>query len=284
MFQYADETWKVGSMDELLALARSMEQEAIDGYMSLSRRMNEMGRHDMAVVFDSLVEEERGHLGKVEEWRDGLGRNEATVPPSSPEEPFDDEGAGIVAPELLSAYRAFSMAVRNEERAFVFWSYVSAHAQSVEIRKASERMAREELGHVATLRRERRRAFHVERGNALESGDIDLASLEARLSGHLNAISGQADPGRSEAIRTLEDDAGFRARSMVDRPFGTAPLPDSPPRTAVERALPLCEFLLDCYLDIGDRAMDEQDADRARTFAEQIIHCLKALRSLSGSL
>jgi hypothetical protein len=73
---------------------------------------------------------------------------------------FDDEGAGTVAPELVDAYRAFSMAVRNEERAFSFWIYVAAQSPSPELRAAAEQMAREELDHVARLRRERRRAFH----------------------------------------------------------------------------------------------------------------------------
>ena len=143
-------------MEELLALARSMEQEAIEGYVSLGSRMRDLGRPDLAAVFDALVAEEEGHLSNVDTWRDALGQPKAAVPAHPPEELFDDEGAGIVAPELLSAYRAFSMAVRNEERAFVFWTYVAAHANSEEIRQASERMAREELGHIAKLRRERR--------------------------------------------------------------------------------------------------------------------------------
>jgi len=264
-------------MDDLLSLARSMEQEAIDGYMSLSRRMNEMGRHDMAGVFDSLVEEERGHLAKVEEWREGLGRKEATVPPSPPEESFDDEGAGIVAPELLSAYRAFSMAVRNEERAFVFWTYVSAHAQSAEIRNASERLAREELGHVAKLRRERRRAFHLER-DAAPLFVADLKSSEELLARHLDLLVVNSDEEAADILREFSNKARKRAQSIATQPFDVVPQPGTFSQATFDQARPLSEYLLDCYLDAGDRALRGEEADRAMSFAAELIACLRVVR------
>ena len=104
---------------------------------------------------------------------------------------FDDEGAGTTAPSLLTAYRALSMAVRNEERAFAFWSYVAAHARSSDIREAAETMAHEELEHVATLRRERRHAFHSQRSLAPGAGQrreaiVDVERLERRLAQRLD--------------------------------------------------------------------------------------------------
>lgn len=112
--------WHLASLDELLALAGAIEQEAIDGYVALGLRMTEMGHPQLAAVFDVLVAEEQGHLSKVAEWEKALGHKTRSVPTHPPEHLFDDEGAGKVAPEMLSAYRAFSIAVRNEERAFVF--------------------------------------------------------------------------------------------------------------------------------------------------------------------
>ena len=64
---------------------------------------------------------------------------------------------------LVTPYQTLSIAVRNEERAFAFWSYVSADAADPAIRREAERMAGEELQHVARLRGERRRAFHEAR-------------------------------------------------------------------------------------------------------------------------
>jgi rubrerythrin len=269
-------------MGELLALAGAMEQEAIDGYIALGRRMNDMARPDLAAVFDSLVAEERTHLGKVDDWRIALGQSAARVPVFVPEESFDDEGAGIVAPALLSAYRAFSMAVRNEERAFVFWTYVSAHANSDEISQAAERMAREELGHVSKLRHERRKAFHQERSKALVVSGDDLPLLEKRLSRDLRTIAVQSGANDGARLQVLAHEADLRAEALAAQAFGTTPNPGRPPQAGLENALPICEFLVDCYLDLGDRSISEQDADRARSFAAQIIHCLRLVRGIAS--
>ena len=271
--------WKMASVDELLALAAVMEQEAIDGYVALSLRMKEMGRSDLATVFDALVAEEEGHLGKVDQWRDELGHGgPALASPRLPDKLFDDEGTGKATPDLLSAYRAFSLAVRNEERAFVFWSYVSAHAQSEEIRTAAERMAREELRHVATLRRERRKAFHQERAGSLKIAVGDLPALEEKLSRHLRSMGPhQASANESDGLVLFANEAALRAKSTRESPFeGKLSLARATP-SAVESPLALCELLADCYLDMGDRAANERDAGRARDFAAQVISCLRAL-------
>ena len=52
----------------------------------------------------------------------------------------------------MTPYRVLTIAVRNEERAFAFWSYVAAHADGEEVRLAAETMAKEELEHVAAFR------------------------------------------------------------------------------------------------------------------------------------
>ena len=282
MSQTDGEAWEIASMGELLDLAGSMEQEAIDGYVALARRMRDMARPDLADVFDSLVTEERGHLGKVDDWRKALGQPHGEAAVHVPEELFDDEGAGIVSPELLSAYRAFSMAVRNEERAFVFWAYVSAHAQSDEIKNAAERMAREELGHVAKLRRERRRAFHQERDKDLDARKADLHLLERALAAHLQSLATQPDGKDRARLQSLSEEALERADSLARKPFATVPHTERVPQGAVANALALSEFLADCYLDLADRENDEEDTQRARTFAAQMIYCIRALRSLTA--
>ncbi len=62
------EPWVMASMTELLSFARAMEQEAVDGYIALAARMRAEERPDLAAVFDGLVAEEEGHLGKVDQW------------------------------------------------------------------------------------------------------------------------------------------------------------------------------------------------------------------------
>ena len=273
------ESWHFDTLGEMLAIAASMEKEAIDGYLELSARMSAFGRPDLAKVFDALVVEETGHLDKVREWSDASGTVD-TLTVCATETQFDDEGAGIVAPELLSAYRAFSMAVRNEERAFMFWTYVSAHAQSGEIRHAAERMAREELGHVAKLRSERRRAFHLERKEASHSRP-DLRILEDRLSRRLEATAENAEPSEGEIVRQHCLASRARMKSMEERAFQLNLPLDVGITGSTDAALPMSEHLLDCYLYLGDHAATEQDAARAQDFAAQLISCIQTVRRIA---
>lgn len=273
------ESWHFDTLGEMLAIAASMEKEAIDGYLDLSARMSAFGRPDLAKVFDALVAEETGHLDKVREWS-AVSGNVDTVTAGATETQFDDEGAGIVAPQLLSAYRAFSMAVRNEERAFMFWTYVSAHAQSSEIRHAAERMAREELGHVAKLRSERRRAFHLERTESSHTRS-DLCILEGRLSGWLEATAEGAEPDLVQIVREHGLASRSRVRSLEGRAFQVQLPFDGGVAGSTDAALALSEHILDCYLYIGDHATTEQDAERAQTFAAQLISCIQTIRRLT---
>ncbi|MBW8284555.1 MAG: ferritin family protein [Rhizobium sp.] len=272
-----DEPWAVETMDELLALARAMEQEAIAGYVALAERMRNENRPDLAAVFERLVAEEEGHLGAVDRW---ISQSAVALPSAVPlqESMFDDEGAALVAPELLNSYRAFSMAVRNEERAFVFWSYVSAHATSEEIRRAAERMAHEELGHVATLRRERRLAFHDLRRSGASPVRGEIAALELRLSDHLEARAIRAAGREAERFRALAEAAQARSAAAVATPFGRSQVLDAVPEGADARLVPLCELLLDCYLDLAEREKQEDERLRAQACAGELIACLQAVR------
>jgi len=268
----------VDSMAELFAIAAEMEQAAIDGYSSLAARMRREQRPELAEVFDRLVDEETMHRANVDHW----SRAVVGTPPDrsalgwDPGPSFDDEGIGVVAPELLSAYRAFAVAVRNEERAFAFWTHLAAHAGSAELRAACEQMAREELGHVATLRRERRRAFHL-RKTAPAAGATrwTLPALEHRLAELLRGAA--ATPAGS-----AERHAGAaekRAGALLARPLGHSPLLEHVSADAAERLLPCTELLFECYLDLAERLPSEEERGRAQTFAAQLLDCLSAVRS-----
>lgn len=270
--------WELASLDQLLAIARAMEREAIEGYQALSRRMSAMGRPDLTAVFNALVLEETGHLSKVDEWRHASGREEIDIAATAPHDLFQDEGAATVAPELMSAYRAFSTAVRNEERAFAFWTYVSAHAQSDAIKDAAERMAREELGHVSTLRKERRKAFHAERAGSPDT-KVTLNALEQELRRQIKAMVATISPNGATILRDHLREAHARGESIALHPFNIRPPYKIDPTRIIE-ALPLSEYLLDWYLDIGDRAKNEEDAGRGRLFAAQLVACLRTLRGL----
>jgi rubrerythrin len=272
----------VTSMDELLAVAHAMEQEAIDGYSRLADLMRQQGRPDMEAVFQRLVAEENAHLGNVVRWSEQIAEKEPDVSHLrwNPADTFDDEGAGSVAPALLTAYRAFSMAVRNEERAFLFWTYVAAHAVEPQVREAAEQMAREEMGHLTTLRRERRRAFHDQRA-APPAPVIDLPELERLLADLLEEASSTASGADAASLKHLAAEARERASTTARAPFKRSRLlHQGVPPQVCEQLAPLSELLLDCYLDLGETELDQNRRNSAQLLAAGAIRCRSLVRSM----
>ena len=273
----------VETMDELLAIAFQMEQEAISNYSDLADRMRREGRPDMVSAFKQLAGEEAQHLDNVVQWSERTSGSKPDLAKLKwePADTFDDEGASAIAPELLSAYRAFSMAVRNEERAFLFWTYVAAQTDQEELRIAAEQMAREELGHLSTLRRERRRAFHAQRAEAEHAAKFELPELELKFHDLLQALAARQRGSGAQKLEIAAQNARERSATGSVLPFGPSPLlKDSVPPTVVGRVVPLCELILDCYLDFGERLPNEEERTRAQSFAGQVVEC----RSLIGAV
>ena len=278
----------IRTMEELFAVAAAMESEAIAGYSELARRMHREEKPALAEVFERLVAEETAHLGNVEHWSQrmtGKGPDLSALP-GAPDATFDDEGAASVAPELLSAYRAFSMAVRNEERAFAFWTYVAAGSASAELRQAAEQMAREELDHIARLRRERRQAFHQAR--AAQAGDggegWTLAALENRAAALLGETAHDAgDEGEARLFGELAAAARARAEALTHAPLAETRLLKHVRTEVSARLRPAVELLLDCYLDLGERAPSQAARDRAQFYAAQMLDCVAAVRQAAGA-
>jgi rubrerythrin len=273
----------VTSMDELLAIAYAMEQEAIDGYSKLADHMRRENRPDMVAVFERLVGEESQHLGNVVHWSEKVRAKKPDLSNLQwePADIFDDEGASTVAPELLSAYRAFSMAVRNEERAFLFWIYVAAQADQDLLREAAEQMAREELGHLTILRRERRRAFHAQHDARPRAPALDLTELELRLAAQLDEAAANAYGAEASSLEELARQARERSSGIAQRPFGPSPLLSNGVAPEVfGRIAPLCELLLDCYLDFGERLPDQDSRSRAQQFAAGAVRCRSVIRAV----
>ena len=269
----------ITTLPELLATAAAMEREAIAGYTDLAARMRGHGRMELAAVFERLIAEETDHLAQVEDWSAAadIGHQSAVIQSAviAGAEMFDDEDSGAIAPELITTYRAFSMAVRNEERAFIFWSYVAAHAPTPEVRLAAERMAREELAHVATLRKERRCAFHEIRSRNADSGAFDLAALEQRLATLFDQHGAALQrPERASLAR----EAGTRSRDLEANPFTLSTLPGLAGIADPRHVGPLCELLLDAYLHLAEHARPEQDRDRAQRYAAQLVQALNEAR------
>lgn len=275
----------VRSMEELFAIAQAMEHEAATRYAELSDQVRAHGMPELGQLFEHLAAEERAHESDVLQWaqqRSGKAPDPADIRWELPET-FDEETAAeLAASRLANAYRILSMAVRNEERAFAFWSYVAAEAGTPEVRKAAERMAHEELGHVALLRRARRQAYHAERRDhpmeRVRSAVGRLAEagvLECRLADEMDTLSTRMSGDDAKRAQEL----AAQSRTMADEVARVAP--EGKGRVVQDLdMLAMAERLVENYLDAGDLSRDEEIVAAAQVLAKRAIVRLAWLRML----
>jgi len=273
------------SLDEMFALAHAMEQEAATRYADLADEMQRQNMGELAAVFEHLAAAEREHVDSVTRWsqsRRGKDPDPALVRWEAPET-FDAETATeLKTSRLMTPYRALAMAVRNEERAFAFWSYLAAYSEDPEIKNAAEAMAKEELGHVAILRKERRRAYHREhdgkRGEgaavAAAPSRIDARRLELRLAAHLADLERRLDGASAVRTRELLD----QTMRMADEAGGIASFSGELERRDAQA---ISEALADAYLDGAENSEDETRVEMLQGLAEKAIARLAWLRSLT---
>lgn len=272
------------SLDELFALANAMEQEAANRYTGLAEDMRRQNKGALAEVFAQLAAAEREHVDSVTRWSQsqrGKAPDPALVRWKAPET-FDAETAMEIGTSRLSTpYRALAMAVRNEERAFAFWSYVAAYSKDTEIKQAAEAMAREELGHVSTLRKERRRTYHKEHEETGRRGrgdtgvmQIDARALELRLAAQLAGL--ERGLGGAAAVRTRE--LIEETMQMSKKTEGIGKFPASLEQQDAET---ISETLVDAYLESAESSDDQTQVVLLQGFAERAIARLAWLRSLT---
>lgn len=157
---------KVKNTRDLMSIALQAEREAIRRYSRLADSMHEGNNPSAAALFKRMVTEEQEHERLLLEWmaQEGIDEN-PKIGPISWHDPnisttYNDEARD---PYQSSPYRALAFAVHNEEIAFRFYTHVAAESEDKTVRQYAEVLAREELGHAALLRAERRQAYHAER-------------------------------------------------------------------------------------------------------------------------
>ncbi|RAI54109.1 ferritin-like domain-containing protein [Roseicella frigidaeris] len=286
----------VSSLPELFAIAHALEEEAASRYAALTEEMEALGLPRVAAVFRHLVDEERGHAQHVEDWAlgaTGACPDHRLIRWQPPETIDEEEARQIASSRLASAYRALSMSVRNEERAFALWTYIAAQAEAPEVREAAERMAGEELRHAALLRRERRRAYREERGIAagaeVPSPLARATAAEWRLASLLPTLAeAEGNATRAAEWRRLAGEAATMAAETAALAGGEAPLD----RTAVSQgtladclnaAWHATEQASEAYLDAADAGRDEGVVRQLQSMAERAIAQVAALRHAAGA-
>ena len=156
---------KVKSIADLMSIALQAEREAIRRYSQLAADMREGGNQSAAALFERMVTEEQEHERLLLQWmeKESIVEN-PDIGPIRWRDPgvstiYDDEARN---PSYSTPYKALAFAVNNEENAFRFYTHVAAESDSEAVRKYAEILAREELGHAALFRAERRLAYHAE--------------------------------------------------------------------------------------------------------------------------
>ena len=259
--------------DALLAVAAALEREAAARYRALSARMARQGDAAMAAQFDSLAGMEDAHAGEVAKRSQELLGHAPAIRGAGWELPptYDEEEARGAT---LSPYQALAFAVRNEERAFVFYTYVAAEAEDPAVRALAEELARDELEHAALLRRHRRRAFHSERPVAVE------IPAKRRRSARGGASAGTAKlrrrmrrwRARWMTLARREDAAIFRRLAAQEEKTAAGATGAAIPklRSAAD-GLRLLEEAFDRLALIGERSNNEDVVAEAQRLAGETI-------------
>lgn len=276
-----------------MAIAHAMEREAARRYRVLAERMRIQGVESLDALFTFLAGIEDKHADQVD-TRAQLILGHAPSPTSVKwdlPENFDNEEAPAY---LLTPYRALAIAVRNEERAFAFFSYLAAGAEDERVRKLAEECAKDELDHASLLRRERRKAWRregargpfvtegVERPETLDSLRAQAAAMErASADGHRALAASLRAAGNDATAALFESAAADEADCAASLEAQTA---ERQPGIRLEAApgdvrdgLRILEFAFEQYSDLTERATDEAMMQEAQSLSERALHRLAAV-------
>jgi hypothetical protein len=250
----------VTDLGDVRRVAAALATAAARLYRRLADGAAELGRAEAARVFAEL-ESHYSAPGSAG------GHSDAGADLRTPV--LEEEGLGD--DRNLGAYEAWALAVRNSERTFAYWSYLSAHVGDPAVAGEAERLAEKADALAGRFRAERRRAYHATRRE--EYRRLPVASLaafagaaareEAALSALHRAIAGElarlSQPD-AESLARLADAEAELARDLV--PVVDLPQPDQALPSEADDLRRLArarlERVLDLYLIAGETARDEQ--------------------------
>jgi len=285
----------ITSVDELLAIAHAMELEA-----GRSDHMRLKAEEQLASLFDFLARIEDKHAQEIDARAKaviGKAVDPTRVRWELPEN-FDEEE---VRSHLLTPYRALAIAVRNEERAFAFFTYLATHAEDDDVRRLAEQSAKDELDHAALLRRERRKMWRSQDRREMQGRPEtekvgSVAELLARAAAieraaaakHRALAAALATKGDQTLARLFEQaaadeqSAGDEAAARLGQPpdCPDIPRPVTPAHT-IRDGLRILEDTFERYAQISEHSADEALLVEAQKFAER---ALRRLTYTKGSI
>jgi len=264
--------FQIGSVEELLAVADALEREAVTRYRGLAARMTRQGDTEMAARFGLLADMEDRHVRQVADRAQSLlGRAPGSVSVrwDLPPDYDEDEARGAT----LGAYQALAYAVRNEERAFAFYTYVAAEARNPAVRTLAEDLAREELEHASILRGHRRRAFRSARPVAIRiPGNVDELRASAREWDGAAAVAHAALANALDEAAQTDDAMVFRRLAAEEETAAAGAIGAALPklRNAAD-GLRILEDAFDRFALIAERSKDEKVVADAQRLAADVI-------------
>lgn len=293
---------EVTSLAQLMDIATAVEREAAARFDELAARLAAQGNTETAALFRELAEEERAHEDEIARW---AARDDHHMPVPAEFQWRMPETFDLAQTETssytLTPYQALSVAVRNEERTFAFYTYLAALADNDQVRARAEALATGELGHVARLRAKRRQAYHAEHragagqrrraaslaelqriahglelgsaqlNDALalaleQTGEVTTATLMRRLANDARTGAERAITARGELAETFASQAAQAARaSGVLEPGALTAA------ATLRLALKDAEEVAQIYLDITESARDEGVMSAAQGFSERAV-------------
>jgi rubrerythrin len=271
----------VSSPEQLLSLACTLEKEAARRYLDLAARMRLRNEGRLAALFDFLASIEEKHAAAVIQRAEGIvGTTPLTeVPTRQVPENFDAEAGES---SLLTPYRALAIAVRNETRAFTFYSYLAATAPNDSVRKIAEGLAKEELGHADLLRRERRKAYREQKAAAgrapaqlpqtlseLWSLCLDTEVGASRYHRELAELLRSQNDAAAAAFSAAAEDEESCARQAIECIGKGFPEVTDAASPTIRGGQRLLEEAFERYSDIAARSKEEEVMSQALSLAER---------------
>jgi len=279
---------EIGSAAQLMAMAHALEQEAARRYRELAARMHLRNEQPLADLFQFLASIEEKHAAHILDSAPPMPAQPFVTGQISWDVPenFDEEEGSS---RRLTPYRALAVAVRNEDRAFAFYSYIVAHAPDDATRQLAEQLAKDELDHAFLLRRERRKAFRRQPSDDLAPGfhlpstieefaaltaetEFRVAQYHRRLSETLT----ESDPVRTIFAEIAAEEERCARQAAGGRGVQSSPWSLEP---AIDDGLRLLEEQFDRYMDIAGRAKDEKIVEEAQRLAEATVRHLSMVNA-----
>jgi rubrerythrin len=147
---------------ELWAVIAAMEHAAYESYRRLALLMARQGNDELEKLFRDIAEEERRQEQEAASRMDSCGSSldiarlaaELGVESVTVDELEEAGGARALTP-----HGALSLAIKNEERAFILFNDIIVVCVDAGLRELSRRIAKEERAHLVRLRLARQRLY-----------------------------------------------------------------------------------------------------------------------------